>query len=226
MKRVFWLSAAFLVFIGIFNMLCFLFTEVYTESFYISIAFANGSILFYALATLLMHRRKRHAYLDIQNTFIICSYFIVCVILNFIFIMAEMQNELANWVTNTIILGIYLIVLFIIFAANATSRHVLETDRRERNAFYNIQEKAELLLNKGNSFALNKKLESVYDRVSSCQINRATNVAEVDKKICDGIDGILLALANEEYTEAEQTIKKVIFLLDDRDRVIRNALRR
>lgn len=226
MKRVLWLSAAFLVFVGIFNMLCFLFTEEYTDSFYISIAFGNGSILFYALATLLMHRRKRYAYLDVQNAFIICSYFIICVILNFIFIMARMQNELANWVTNTILLGIYLIVLFIIFAANATSEKVLETDRREREAFYDIKEKAELLLNKGNSFSLNKKLEFVYDRVSSCQINRAANVAEADRKICEEIDGILLDLASEEYVEAEQKIKKVLSLLDDRDRIIKNALRR
>lgn len=226
MKRVLWLSAAFLVFVGIFNILCFLFTEEYTDSFYISIAFGNGSILFYALATLLMHRRKRYAYLDVQNAFIICSYFIICVILNFIFIMAKMQNELANWVTNTILLGIYLIALFIIFAANATSEKVLENDRIEREAFYDIKEKAELLLNKGNSFSLNKKLEFVYDRVSSCQINRAANVAESDRKICEEIDGILLDLVSEEYVEAEQKIKNVLSLLDDRDRIIKKELRR
>ena len=226
MKRVLWLSAAFLVFVGIFNMLCFLFTEEYTDSFYISIAFGNGSILFYALATLLMHRRKRYAYLDVQNAFIICSYFIICVILNFIFIMAKMQNKLANWVTNTILLGIYLIALFIIFAANATSEKVLETDRREQEAFYDIKEKAELLLNRGNSFSLNKKLEFVYDRVSSCQINRTANVAESDRKICEEIDGILLDLVSEEYVEAEQKIMNVLSLLDDRDRIIKKALRR
>lgn len=226
MKRVVWLSAVFLVFVGIFNMLCFIFTEEYTDSFYISIAFGNGSILFYAFATLLMHRRKRYAYLDVQNAFIVCSYFIICVILNFVFVMAKMQNKLANWVTNTILLGIYLTALFIIFAANATSEQVLERDRKEREAFYDIKEKAELLLNKGNSFSLNKKLEFVYDRVSSCQINRTANVVETDRKICKVIDDIILNLANEEYAEAELKIKTALRLIDDRDRIIKNAMRR
>ena len=129
MKKYIWLSAQYLVIIGIFNMLCFVFIDDYTTSFYISLGFGNGAILIYAISALLFGKRKKFAYLSVQNALILSSYFVIAVVLNLIFALAKMQNITANWVTNVIILSIYAVIIFVITSANAASIEQVKHDK-------------------------------------------------------------------------------------------------
>lgn len=226
-KYVLWTSAAFLVFAGIFDMLCFWCVPEYTTSFYISISFGNASILVYALSTLLMAKKGKYIYLIFQDGFIIGSYTIICVILNLLFALCRMNNVKANIITNVLILAVYLIFLFIVFANTAAITAQLEYDRKERNAFYELKDKAETLLNRGESFQINKKIESLYDKICSCQINRAVDVSAFDVQILSGLNDLAVSLdENDSQDIITRKITKIMVLIDDRNRQITNALKR
>lgn len=226
-KYVFWTSMAFLVLAGIFDMLCFWCVPEYTTSFYISIAFGNASILVYALSTLLMAKKGKYIYLSFQDGFIIGSYTIICVILNLLFALCRMNNVKANIITNVLILAVYLIFLFIVFANTATITAQLEYDKKERNAFYELKDKAEVLLNRGENFQINKKIESLHDKICSCQINRAVDVSELDIQILSGLNDLAVSLNENDSQEIIlRKITKIMDLIDDRNRQITNALKR
>ena len=226
-KKVLWTSLIFVIIAGIFNMLSFWLIDDYTTSFCISIGFANGSILVFALSSLLMAQRGRYIYLSVQNSFIIGSYSIIAMILNLCFVLFKMNNVKVNIIVNVIILAGYLIFLFVIFAANTHSTAQLEHDRKERNAYYDLKDKAESLLNISSDWALNKKIESMYDKICSCQINRSVDVSDIDQRILEKLNEIAVSL---ELSEAQENIlrriSKVIILVDDRNKRIMNNLKR
>lgn len=226
-KKTIWTSLIFVVIASVFNMLSFWLIDDYTTSFYISIGFANGSILIFALASLLMAQRGRYIYLSIQNSFIIGSYSIIATILNLCFVLFKMNNVKANVIVNVIILAGYLIFLFAIFAANAHTVAQLEHDRKERNAYYDLKDKAESLLNISSDWALNKKIESMYDKICSCQINRSIDVMDIDAEIMSELTEISIELNSLENKETIlRRIIKVNILIDDRNKRIMNYLKR
>lgn len=226
-KFILWISAAFLLFAGIFDMLCFWCINEYTTSFYISIGFGNASILIYALATLLMARKGKYIYMNLQNGLIIGSYTILCVILNLLFVLCKMNHIKVNIITNSIILALYLILLFVLLANQTAIKVQLEEDRRERNAFYELKDKAETLLNRSENLQTNKKIESLYDKICSCQINRVIDVSSYDKQILLGLNDLAISLEVEESQDViMRKITRIMAFIDDRNRQIENALKR
>lgn len=226
-KKTIWTSLIFVVIAGVFNMLSFWLIDDYTTSFYISIGFANGSILIFALASLLMAQRGRYIYLSIQNSFIIGNYSIIATILNLCFVLFKMNNVKANVIVNVIILAGYLIFLFAIFAANAHTVAQLEHDRKERNAYYDLKDKAESLLSISSDWALNKKIESMYDKICSCQINRSIDVMDIDAEIMSELTEISIELnAIENKETILRRIIKISTLIEDRNKRIMNYLKR
>lgn len=227
LKNIIWTSAVFLILAGVFDMLCFWCVDEYTTSFCISIAFGNASILVYALSTLLMAKKGKYIYLSFQDGFIIGGYTIISVILNLLFALCRMNNIKANIITNVLILAVYLIFLFIVFANTAAITAQLEYDRKERNAFYELKDRAERLLNKGENFQINKKIESLYDKICSCQINRTVDVSSYDSQILTALSDLDVSLQEGDEQEIiSKKITKIIGLIDDRNRQITNSLKR
>lgn len=226
-KKILWTSAAFLIIAGVFDMLCFWLVDEYTTSFYISVAFGNASILVYALSSLLMARKGKYIYLSFQDGVTIGIYTVICVILNLCFALCKMNNVKANIITNVIILAIYLVFLFLVFANTAAITAQLEHDRKERNAYYDIKDKAERLLGKGVNLQANKRIESMYDKICSCQINRTVDVSSIDSHILSALTELEISLEEGDNQEAiSRTITKVMALVDDRNRQITNAIKR
>lgn len=226
-KKIIWSSLAFVVLAGVFDMLCFWLVDEYTTSFWISVAFLNGSILVLTLSSLLMAKKGKYIYLSFQDGFIISSYTGICVILNLCFALCRMNNVQANVIVNVIILAIYLIFLFIVFANTAAITAQLEHDRKERNAYYDLKDKAERLLGKGNSIQLNKRIESMYDKICSCQINRAVDVSAIDAQILSELTELEIELEEGDAGDViTRKITKVMVLIEDRNRQITNAIKR
>ena len=227
LRKILWTSAAFLVIAGVFDMLCFWCVAEYTTSFYISVAFGNISLLVYALASLLMAKKGKYIYLSFQDGFIIGGYTGVCVILNLCFALCKMNDAKINIITNIIILAIYLVVLFLVFANTAMITAQLADDRRELNAYYKLKDKAERLLGKGINLQANKRIESMYDKICSCQINRTVDVSAIDAQILSGLTELEISLEEgSDQTTISSKIAKVIELVDDRNRQITNHIKR
>ena len=227
LKKTLWISAAFIIIAGAFDMLCFWLVPEYTTSFYISIAFGNASILVYALSSLLMAKKGKYVYLSFQDGFIIGIYTVICVILNLCFALCRMNHVQANVITNVLLLAIYAVFLFIVFANTATITAQLEHDRLERNAYYDLKDKAERLLGKGTNTQINKRIESLYDKICSCQINRVVDVSSIDSQILSELTELNINL--EEGVNQEiilQKITKAMALIEQRNTQIMNAIKR
>ncbi len=226
-KKILWTSAAFLIIAGVFDMLCFWCVSQYTPSFYISVAFGNVAILVYALASLLMARKGKYIYLSFQDGFIIGGYSVICVILNLCFALGKMNHAKVNIITNVIILAIYMVCLLIVFANTAVITDQLEHDKQDRNAYYLLKDQAERLLGKGQNIQMNQRIESLYDKICSCQINRTVDVSYVDSRIMAALTELELSLekGNDQETILSK-ITKVMVLVAERNRQITNAIKR
>ncbi len=225
-KSSFWTGAIFVLLTIIFNIISFWFIEDYTSSFWVSVAFGNASIVMFALAIFAINKKGKDVYLDYQNDMVIGGYYILCNILNICFILFRMQNTKVNLFVNILLLAIYLVVLFIFFGANTNTRAQIEYDKQERDAFYLLKEKAELLLDKNPNRQVNKKIEYLYDRICSCQINRAANVEDMDEQILSGLNELSSIVCSEDTDAIVSKISSILDMIEERDKRIKNSLMR
>lgn len=226
-RKITWISLIFVLLTFIFNLISFWFIDDKSKSFWISIFFGNFSILMYAFSSILMGRKSKYIYLNFQNGITISGYYIISTILNLCFILFDLQNHKVNLFVNLLLLAIFLIILFTFFAANSDTVAQLEYDKNERIAFYNLQEKAKRLLDKADSRQLNKKIESMYDKICSCQINRSINVNELDMTIEKELDILYQKLSLVETDEnIIVQINKIMNLIDERNDRIISGLKR
>lgn len=225
-KSSFWTGAIFVLLTIIFNIISFWFIEDYTSSFWVSVAFGNASIVMFALAIFAINKKGKDVYLDYQNDMVIGGYYILCNILNICFILFRMQNTKVNLFVNILLLAIYLVVLFIFFGANTNTRVQIEYDKQKRDAFYLLKEKAELLLDKNPNRQVNKKIEYLYDRICSCQINRAANVEDMDEQILSGLNELSSIVCSEDTDAIVSKISSILDMIEERDKRIKNSLMR
>ena len=197
------------------------------KSGFISIGFGNGAIAIFAFSSVLILRKRKYAYLGLQDSFIICNYTIISVLLNFLFVLFRMNNELVNWIVNVILLFIHLILLLFILSSTTEIIEQLENDKVERNAFYNLKDGVEALLNKSSNRNINKLIEKLYDKINSCQINRNIDVSDIDLRIIKNLDDVKNFIENNSD---EEIIKKQIVntmkYVDERNRKIANFIKR
>lgn len=226
-KKFIFSFGVFILIAGIFDMLCFWLVSDYTTSFYISIAFMNGSILVLACSSLLMARKNRFIYVSLLDGSVISAYTVISTILNFCFAIFRMNDVQVNIRVNVIILVVYLIALFIVYANTSSIIEQSKHDAGERGAYYAFKDKAEELLGKGSNIRVNKHLEFLYDKICSCQINRTANVSDIDTRILTGLLQLQVSLEDKaDETVIVNRIDNVISLVEERNRRIVNALKR
>ena len=92
-KKIVLTSLIFIILTGIFNMLCFVFENDRNENFIISLVFGNFSIVVYAITALLLFKRDRYKYLTLQNGFIVFGYYILCTVMNLLFVVFNLNNK-------------------------------------------------------------------------------------------------------------------------------------
>ena len=82
-------------------------------------------------------------------------------------------------------------------------------------------------MGKGNSIQLNKRIESMYDKICSCQINRAVDVSAIDAQILSELTELEIELEEGDAGDViTRKITKVMVLVEDRNRQITNAIKR
>ena len=221
---------SFVIFVlvaGILDLFCFWAVSEYTKCFLISLAFLNGSILVLGFSSFLMSRKGKYLYVSLLDASIISGYTIVCVILNFFFAIFRLNDVSVNVRVNVILLVVYLIILFIVFANTAAVTEQLEHDKTVRNAYYKFKDKAELLLGRGNNIQINKRLEFLYDKICSCQIDSGVCVQDIDDRILAEIDRLQADLENQvEDAIIISKINVVLRSVEERNQRIVNTLKR
>lgn len=226
-KSITWTSLVFVLLTLLFNFIAFWFIENKTTSFWISIAFGNLSVLICVFFIILTSKKNKYIYLNFQNGFALFGYYVVSTILNLFFILFRLQNHSVNLLVNLLLLIIFSVILFTFYAANADTVAQLEYDKKERAALYNLQEKAKRLLDKSDSRQLNKKIESMYDKICCCQINRSVDVNDLDSLIDRELDILYEKLSLSETDEnISAQIEKIMSLTDTRNNMVIKGLTR
>ena len=225
-KKIVLTSLIFIILTGIFNMLCFVFENDRNENFIISLVFGNFSIVVYVITALLLFKRDRYKYLTLQNGFIVFGYYILCTVMNLLFVIFNLNNKTVNLVINILLLAAYAILIISISLSNTVSVTDLENDRNERERFNNIKEKAQELLDKGQNLAVNKKIEFLYDKICSSQINGSKYTLDIDNQIYEVLVEISYLLKSGTNAEIIEQINKASILIDDKNRKINNMLRK
>lgn len=226
-KSTIWLSLIFVIILFVFNLICFWGVSYRSPSFYINIGFANGSIVVFALSFLLIVRKKRYAYIKFQNVFIAGIYFIVSILMNLLFVIFKLNNVKVSIIINVILLALFLILLFYVFSINSETVAQIEYERSQREEFYTLKSKAEMLLGKGKTRAINKKIETLVDRINSCQKHHTIDISNIEQNIIEYLDKIndsLLENASEDVLD--RLIKEALDLIELRDNKIIDELRR
>lgn len=227
LKRIIFISLIFLLIIGLFNLFCFWVVNDYTTCFYISIGFGNGAILIYALSSFLMSRKGRYIYLGYDNFFIIAGYFIVSIILNLCFALFNLNSVIVDVLINVALLVIDLVILLVFALGNASTISQLEKDRKDRNEYFDLKDKAETILNLGDSREMNKKIEALYDKICSCQISKKKDLSELDKRIIDCLDMLYYSLLMHKPDEIiNEQLVEITTLVNQRNKTIVDAIRR
>ncbi len=226
--NIFWSTMILVVLLGIFNMFCFwILDRLHTTCFWISIGVANASIIFFGISAIIGTQKAKYQYFKFHNILILGGYSLLAVILNFLFILFKLINIKVNIIINILVFAPFLIFLCILALANGDTQQMLEKDRKERNAYYDLKDKAEGLLNRSSDWNLNKKIESMYDKICSCQINRGTDVSDIDSEIIHQLNELTLEIDEGAAPEVVQKrISRVMLLVDDRNRKITNTLKR
>ena len=80
--------------------------------------------------------------------------------------------------------------------------------------------------NKNPNRQVNKKIEYLYDRICSCQINRAANVADMDEQILSGLNALSTIVRSDDADAIISKITSILDMIEERDRRIRNSLAR
>lgn len=88
--------------------------------------------------------------------------------MNLLFVIFKLNNVKVSIIINVILLALFLILLFYVFSINSETVAQLEYERSQREEFYTLKSKAEMLLGKGKTRAINKKIETLVDRINSC----------------------------------------------------------
>ena len=146
--------------------------------------------------------------------------------MNLLFVIFNLNNTTVNLVINILLLSAYAIFIIYISLSNTVSVADLENDRSERERFNNIKEKAQELLDKGQSLAINKKIEFLYDKICSSQINGSKNTLDIDNQIYEALVEISYLLKSGTNAEIIEQINKASILIDDKNRKINNMLRK
>lgn len=225
--KKFYSFVAFIILFGIFNLVCFLSRTDYTNSFYISVAFGNFSLLLCFL-TAIFSFAKRQINLIYSYYLLTSVYEITAVILNLLFILFSLENIRVNIILNAIVAGVFLMLIFWSLAADADTNQKAAEHTQKLNYHYDMCDIVRPLRNRGKSTTLNKKLEALYDAVVSSQINvNNESVYQRDQRIIDSaryIDGLLSENADEEKIIAE--INKTISIIDERNEYVKNQYMR
>lgn len=225
--KKFYSFIAFAILFGIFNLVCFLSRTDYTTSFYISVGFANLSLLLCFL-TAVFSFAKRQINLIYSYYYLTSIYEIIAVVLNLLFIWFGLENIRVNIILNAIVAAVFLMLIFWSLAADADTNQKAKEHTQKLNYHYDMCDAVRPLRERGSSIKLNKKLEALYDAVANSQINVDNeSVYQRDQGIIDAaryIDGLLSENAAEEKIIAE--INKAISLVDERNEYVKNQYMR
>lgn len=227
MKKLYALIS-FLIMAALFNLLCFMTRDIYTDSFYVSVAFGNGSLLLGLLVETFGSMKKKREFMSYSYYAIITVYQIVAIAANLLFVWFGLESVRANILINCVITGVSLLLVFWLLAGDADSAKQAKEHTKKLNYNYDMRDAVRPLLDRGSSIRANKRLEAFYEAVANSQLNvDREDLYEKDQAILEEarrIDRMLVEGVDEE--QLIRSVNKAISLVDARNEYVKNSYMR
>lgn len=202
----------------IFNVIFFLFggTE-HLPSVWLSYGFMHFAYIMVVLTPLLTNKGRSAAVFSFSIYSVSTVYFIIEFIIGLIFVFIALEEILIPLVIQLIIAGIYLIILLSVISANIKTS-TSEVNRNVEIVFIkSASSKLDITRMGISDVTLRRKLDNLYDLLSSSPVKSHPDVKLIEEEIISDIHMLSSLVRDGEYEKATDTISQIQNLILERN---------
>lgn len=211
-----------LIFLIIFNAVFFIAGGVeHPASVWISYAFIHFSYLMLVITPFLVRKGSSAAIFGFSLYSISSVYFFVELVTGVIFILISSESYKAALLVQLVIAGLYTVCLISNMIAN---EHTADSqEKRQHQIDYIKQASSEMsaLLNTVNERTMKKRLEKVYDALSTSPVKTHPNVMQLESQILSGIRDLCMSCQSNEGEIALSQVDALLKLIEERNRQLK-----
>jgi len=139
-----------------------------------------------------------------------------------IFMLIRLEGYKFIVVFYIITIAIYLIAFFYVLSVNGRTEAAVE--RRASEIYYirNYASKVKMMIGRYMGGRLDARLERLYDELYTSPTKSIPAVADIESDIAFKIGELERAVRAEKAEDAETIINDVLYLIEDRNRILRN----
>ena len=211
----------YLLFPILFNLLFFMIGGAeHPASVWISYAWIHIAYLMMIATPLFSRKTQSNIIFQFTTGQISAIYFAIELITGLIFIFIGMGTVKVAIIVQTILLILYLFVLLWNLLGN---EHTSDNEQRraiEINFIKSASSKAKLIMDSVSEESLKKHLEKIYDLIHSSPSKSYPEAKVLENTVLDLLSNLSDEIDNMNYLEANRTIKKILFSMEERNRII------
>ena len=222
-KSKFAQSIVALVFLIAFNAIFFLVADFpLPVSVWIAYGVVHFSYLAILATPLFVKRDKNYGESFGSLALISSAHFAFQFIAGIIIMLIAPEGYKAVTIFYIVTIAIYLIVFFSVLSVNG--RLEAATARRTAEIAYirNYASRIKMMIGRYADGKLDAKLEKVYDELYTSPARSIPQVADVESDIARKIGELESAARAGQVEEAEQMIRDLLYLIEDRNRILKN----
>ncbi|GHU76105.1 hypothetical protein FACS1894188_08120 [Clostridia bacterium] len=196
-KKVLWVILD-LVFVAIFNVFFFLLGGVeHNASVWLSYAFIHFAYLM-VLVTPLLTKGNNAVTTGLPLYTISSAYFFVGLIAGVVFILISPQSIKPTLLVQLSIAALYIVILIINLLANEHTAE-LESNKKPEVAYIkNATNKVSSILREVSDKELKKKIEKIYDELSSSPTKTHPDMSQIESGICSSVEHLSDSLQDKK----------------------------
>lgn len=222
MKKAFLWAVLDLIFLVVFNAFFFMLGgENHPVSVWISYAFIHFAYIMLLLTTFLVRKgESKHTYGALLFS-ISTYYFLAEFIVGVIFILVAPAGIKAAVLVQIAMAGIYGIMLMSNMIANENTADAQQARRVEIDYIKNASAKVASILDNVVDEDARKKIEKLYDAISTSPVKSHPDVAVLEEQISNSILHLEAFVSAGVYDKVEEQSDTIIKMIAERNRIMR-----
>lgn len=213
-----------LIFLIVFNVLFFVIGgSEHKVSVWLSYAFIHFAYLMLVFTPILLRKGKSAAVFGFSLYWVSTVYFLVEFITGVVFILVSPVDFSTALLVQLGIAGLYGIMLVSVMIANERTADAEETRQYEIDYVMNASMKLKLLYENTRKKDTKKRVEKVYDALTSSPVKTHPSAAQVESQILLSIGELEDAVSNEQKDEIVRLSDSLLVSIRERNQQIKRA---
>ena len=209
------------IFLIVFNLLFFLVggSEHYT-SVWISYGFIHFAYFMLIISPILVRNGRSTAVFGFSIFSIVGTYFFVQLVVGVVFILVESESYKISLIVQLITAGIYAAFLISHMIANEHTADAQEVRQYQVDYIKQATGEVTAMIQAVSDLSLKKKLEKVYDAMSTSQVKTHPKVMQIESEILYAIND-LRASCKSNHEKATDQATALLILIEEKNRKLR-----